>query len=182
MKEKTKLYIKTGICSLCQDELHIPMFDIDLSLGRMDFVIAQLKKMQERYKTGTLYLFTTKNGFHCYGLDKFTLSDINRMYYTLKGADANHRQIAFYYRKHYVLRLGGDISFTYRLRQNTYRKKSNAHRILLNKLFDIQIPESELFDNYTSILLEQYPQRGKGHITEDIKALSFGKNASEEMN
>ena len=158
--------MKTGICSLCQDELHIPMFDIDMSIGRMDIVIDELRKLQERYEPGTLYLFTTKNGFHVYGLDKFTLDDLNRMYYTLECGDKDHRQIAYYYRKHYVLRLGKDISYTYALRQQTTREKSTAHRMLLNKLYRLNIPDGELFDDHTSILLEQYPQRGKGHITE----------------
>jgi opacity protein-like surface antigen len=163
-----KLYMKTGICSLCSDERHIPMFDIDLSIGKMDAVIADLKKMQKKHKAGDLYVFTTKNGFHVYGLDKFSLSDVNRMYYTLDHGDKAHRRIAFYYRKHYVLRLGNDISFTYKLKQQTSREKSNAHRIFLNKYFGLQIPETELFDQSTSLLIEHYPQRSKGHIPEAI--------------
>jgi len=163
-----KLFMKSGVCSLCNDGQHILMFDIDINHLYEGKIVAKLRTLQKKFNLSNIYLFQTRNGWHAWCLDKFDLDEVYKMYLTFPFSDAAHRVIGYYYRKHYVLRTGSDIKLDQTLKQHYTveqegRTKSNAHRIFLNYMYNTHIDRDLYFDNSKNVLLEYYPQKPKGH-------------------
>jgi len=72
------------------------MFDIDIAHVYGGKVVAKLRTFQKKHNLSEIYLFQTKNGWHAWCLEKFTLDEVYNMYLGLGLADAAHRVIGYY--------------------------------------------------------------------------------------
>ena len=76
-------------------------------------------------------------------------------------SDKKHDVIG-YKRNGWVLRIGDDKRIeTVLLGIQQYYPKSNAHRILLESLFDIKICRTYAFDSFSNVLFEKYKRKDK---------------------
>jgi len=145
------------------------MLDIDIKdIAYRDLVSRSLRELQKAFSLSDIYLFKTTNGYHAYCLDKHTLKETWTICKNFKYEDENHGYIGYAYRKYWVLRIGDDIYPIETIkafgedRKDQEVEKSNAHRMFLNQRYkSINIKIDLYYDEYTDILVEEYPQREK---------------------
>lgn len=143
-----------GYSSETIDGKHILMFDVDniYSYSRM---IKHIKKLQVKYCLSDFFIFKTRGGFHLVCLDKFFISQVMEIKRFFNIDDKLHNMISFD-RGKWILRLGDDIILIDIVVSNGIHEKSNAHRQLLNIYFCMNIKETDDYDIFGNIVMENY--------------------------
>src|SRR3990172_1582517 len=66
-----------GIQDICCDGLRVLFLEYDEKL-RYDWLIAELKRIQQEFKLSNIYIFeSSKDSYHCFCMDKLTSKEIN---------------------------------------------------------------------------------------------------------
>ena len=148
---------ETGFNSITHDKKHVLLWDFDNDNIRD--ITECLIEIQKYFNLSTVYILSSRNGYNAICLDKF--SDFRAFY--IKSltilSDKKHDVIG-YKRNGWVLRMGEDKKIDSILYGNHRNyPKSNAHRELLNKLFNYSINKTLAYDNFTDILFEKYKRK-----------------------
>lgn len=148
-----------GFNSICQDKKHVLLLDYDVEHARLKDIENNLEYAQRRYNLSTFYIIQSTRGYNAICLTK--LSRENNMYIRdkLMLLDETHNKIGFK-RNGWVLRYGDDKKVISILANNNVKSnKSNAHRIILEVLYDTIVPKDASFDDFTHVLFEKYIQK-----------------------
>ena len=128
------------------------------------YVYENIKSLQVTFNLSDFYVFSSsinRKGCHAVCLDKVNLKTLIRI---MKhgNVDEFYIDIPKFFKKHWLLRLSEkkaeQIKFLGQIFSNTSSyERSNAHRILLNNLFDIGILKDKTYDNHTKLFGAFYP-------------------------
>lgn len=172
LRELTKDII--GMGSVCEDGEHCLFFDLDNinELALRNGIVT----LQREYELGDCYVFrTSTDSYHAVFLDKLSRGMIINLHDHFSSITPkwdnqgliNH-DISSLRRKYWTLRLnsrGGDqIKHVSTLKSPhlvSWNKKSNAHRVLLNKLYNLNIEKTPDFDDYTNVIFDHYTAKKK---------------------
>jgi len=148
-----------GYTSRTQDGKHIIMMDYDFD--KLEWIEDEIKALQEDFKLGNAYIFKSNKGYHVVIPDKVAYGELITI---LKNSsvDPNHYYVPKMYGTQLItLRVsekdGKKPQFIKEIKSkyNNNRKKSKAHIIFLNKIFNLNIP-LENTDNYTKLIWAKY--------------------------
>ena len=150
---------ETGFNSMTKDNKHIILWDFDNE--PLKDIIECLIEIQKYLALSDIFIITSRNGYNAVCLDKYS----RRHAFFIKSltilSDKNHDVIGFK-RNGWVLRIGDDKKIeTVLLSNQRMYPKSNAHRILIERLFDIKLTKTSAFDNYNNVLFEKYKRKPK---------------------
>ena len=151
-----------GVGSITQDALHVMFFDFDNKTLKQIKQI--MKPLQTRYDLSDCLIFkTSENNYHGIILDKLTFGAIIDIHQDMEKYDTSHDMHAVK-RGYWVLRItdkqGSKIVYETTLKnlpKIVSWTKSNAHRILLNKLYDLEILKTAGYDDYEHLCFDDYP-------------------------
>ena len=159
MKDKNigdkKDIVEYGYTSCCDtDFVSILMWDFDGNI-RLKDIIKSLSEIQRKYVLSEIYIIKTRNGYHAVCLDKFKFIDALNIISNTRFIDKTFIKISRK-RNHFVHRIGDDRKLVWIIYPRAVyyscicrREKSNAHRILLEKMFHIEIRKDKFFDKNT---------------------------------
>lgn len=163
-----------GYGSKCVDGKHVLLLDYDDE--KPEHIMMDLQGLQKQFKLHEIYLFKSRNGYNAICLDKFDLSDAFTIKMHSAYSDPKHNRIGFE-RGNWVLRIGEDKLYVTSVTQYINRdldyysnspliigrssikryKMSNAHRMVLNKIFDLYIPKvNGMYDDNTQTPIDMY--------------------------
>jgi hypothetical protein len=150
-----------GFGSITQDELHIPVFDLDNK--KLAQVKKEIRELQETYNLSNAYIFqSSENNYHAIILDKLSFGMVIDLHRAIKNYDSRH-DVKAVKRGYWVLRLSKKgnktIRYVTRLKRKPARSswsRSNAHRVLLEKIYNIKIKKSNGFDNHIHLIMDKY--------------------------
>jgi len=148
---------ETGFNSKTTDCKHIILWDFDSD--SLKDIVECLTEIQKYFSLSNIFIIKSRHSFNAICLDKYS----KRYVFFIKSltmlSDKKHDIIGFK-RNGWVLRIGDDKKIETVLLSNQYSyPKSNAHRELLEKLFDINIFKTSYFDNHSKILFEKYKRK-----------------------
>lgn len=160
-----KRYIEAeGTYSLCSDGKHIIYLDYDnLDIRAVDL---EIKNLQDDFNLGTFYIFqSSENSYHAVCLDKVRSKEYEQII-AATNCDLDFKRYNRFNRMaSRVLRFskknGNNIKYLYSQISRGHRKKSEAHRIFLNKMFSLDIPGGFTFDDETKLFLCKYKTKIK---------------------
>lgn len=146
-----------GYCSETKEGKHIILWDFDTSLAYLDRIMQELERIQKEYSLSEIYLIRSKNGYNAVCLTKCSKEECFHIKQETFKSDNIHNSIGLE-RNNWVLRLGEDKLFSAVLRKKAVHmwQKSNAHRLLLNNYFNLNIEKDIRFDGYTTIKFESW--------------------------
>ena len=145
------------ISSQTEDNKHILIWDFD----RIDVydMLKSLSKMQSYNGLGVIYIFESRWGFNAVCLDKLIDKEVYNIKLNTRYDDYWHNNIG-YKSNSWAWRIGNDKHYLKHLLPTDdyqYRIQSNAHKIFLEKQFNIQV-NFGIFDTYTDLIIESYTQ------------------------
>jgi len=150
---------ETGFNSITTDNKHIILWDFDNN--SLKDVTECLIEIQKYFNLSNIYIISSRNGYNAVCLDKYIKDKIFWIKSLTILSDKTHDVIG-YKRNGWVLRMGKDKKIEQiLLGKQRACPKSNAHRILVETLFDIKIFKSSAFDDYTNVLFEKYKRKNK---------------------
>ena len=153
---------ETGFNSITTDKRHIILWDFDTD--SLKDIVECLIEIQKYFMLSNIFIISSRHGYNAICLDKYTKDKVFNIKSLTMLSDKKHDVIG-YKRNGWVLRIGDDKKIeTVLLSIQQYYPKSNAHRKLLENLFDIEICETYAFDNSTKILFEKYKRKEKSVI------------------
>jgi len=148
-----------GYTNKCRGNNYIIMIDYDTE----DFeqVIDDVKFVQQKHELSDFYIFRTTKGYHAVCLDKVTWLELK---YILEDSNCDSAFKFFPYtigKKMHTLRLskkrGKDVLFCGVTKSHfNERDKSNAHFLMLRKLFNIPPLQLNNLDDETEIIISGY--------------------------
>lgn len=153
---------ETGFNSMTTDNKHVILWDFDNDL--LKDIVECLIEIQKHLSLSDIFIISSRNGYNAVCLDKY-----DRHYtFFIKSltilSDKKHDVIG-YKRNGWVLRIGDDKKIeTVLLSSQRMYPKSNAHRKLLETLFDIKLMKTSAFDNYEIVLFEKYKRKVKHEV------------------
>lgn len=144
---------------------HILMMDLDFMTRQRAVSVAET--IIKRYRTSDIYLVSSSPGhYHLFCLDKFPFKEVLGIVKQYCN-DVNYYKIRSRY-KELILRAtlkGQYMPKFYKaiVSPHRRRKRSNAHRILLSRIYGLNMEWNHSFDNNTKIHLDYYRtiRRGK---------------------
>ena len=170
LRELTKNII--GMGSICEDGQHCLFFDLDNINDKQ--LRSGIVKLQKSYDLGDCYVFhTSKSSYHAVFLDKMSrgfVINLHENFATLTKKWDNtgliNHDMSSLRRRYWTLRLnsrGSDkITYSHTIKNNSVElPKSNAHRLLLNKLHKLNIKKTKDFDNFKNIVFDHYTAKKK---------------------
>ena len=150
---------ETGFNSITTDKRHVILWDFDTDC--LKDIVECLIEIQKYFTLSNIFILSSRNGFNAICLDKYTKDKVFNIKSLTILSDKKHDVIG-YKRNGWVLRIGDDKEIeTVLLGIQQYYPKSNAHRKLLENLFDVEICKTYAFDNSTKILFEKYKRKDK---------------------
>lgn len=169
---------ETGFNSTTTDKKHVILWDFDNDI--LKDIVECLIEIQKYNNLSDLYIISSRHGYNAICLDKYTIDKVFFIKSLTMLSDKKHDIIGFK-RGGWVLRIGDDKKIETVLLgiQRTY-SKSNAHRILLEKLFNIKIYKSSAYDDYTEVLFEKY-KRKKAEVTDGKEKKNKIRNGIPEQ-
>jgi hypothetical protein len=144
-----------GFNSRCEDGKHIIIWDYD-AVEYKD-IISSLNYIQENYRLGNIYIFKTFNGYNAVSLSKLYFEEVYKLKKNTRYSDYQHNEMGHKLGK-WVMRVGEDKYIIKTLGNNIVsdNELSNAHKIFLEKIFNVKINESGKFDNLSKMEIETY--------------------------
>ena len=148
---------ETGFNSITHDKKHVLLWDFDSE--SISDVTECLLGIQKYFNLSTIYIISSRNGYNAVCLDKF--SDFRAFFVkSLTILSDKKHDVIGYKRNGWVIRIGNDKKIDSILYGNHKNyPKSNAHRELLNTLFNFDIVKTSAYDDYTKILFEKYMRK-----------------------
>lgn len=151
----------TGVGSNAKNEQHIIMLDIDeMPLGEL---IARIKVAQKEMELSDFHIIqSSKKGIHCYCLDKLSFGEVINVHRDYFSEESYLYDKFALKRGYWVLRItekkGFKPKYLMTIKSNhNYWEKSNAHRVLLNKLHsNLEIEEDETYDLNEEVPIHTY--------------------------
>lgn len=154
-----------GYGSRCSNGQYVLFLDYDST--PYDWIVEEIRLLQQRYTLGTAYTFSTKHGYHVVFLEKFFIGEIVDMM-NVTTCDKNYKEIPLYYgRRIWVLRHSDKKNETIKYREAVHTNhpdvilpvRSLAHKTFLQKNF--KIPEKDFahgsdYDNNKELTLAFY--------------------------
>ncbi len=151
----------SGVSSIAGERKHVLFLDLDGHT--LDQTIKLAYEMIDKYYLSDCYIVcSSQNNHHLICLDKF---DFGRVLSILKrhahGQWVKYRSES----RDFVLRLSrkGNKSKPRLMciieSPHEIRKKSNAHRILINRIYRLDIPKNHMFDDTTKLKVHFYRTR-----------------------
>ena len=149
-----------GYTNQCINGSYVLFLDFDNVFP--SYVYDNIKKVQKKFKLSDFYVFqSSANGYHAVCFDKVGYELLVKiMWYA--DVDEYFIVVPEEHKKHWILRLSrkDGIPVIFTSKQPSPHKnyeKSNAHRILLNNLFSLDIAKDECFDSETKLHGAFYP-------------------------
>lgn len=151
-----------AISSLCNDNQHILMLDIDENIS-LEEVLMYCTPIINKYNLSDIYVINSTKGYNLFSLDKLPFNFIKMIGQEFPIFDKQF--LVFGYRRgYYDLRLGVDKKYITKVDGNKYVNKSNAHRLFFNWFFDLNIENDAFFDHETKIGIVEYESEKYGYI------------------
>lgn len=148
---------ETGFNSVTFDDKHVILWDFDTDCFKD--IVECLTEVQKYFKLSTIYIITSENGYNAVCLDKYRRNKVFWIKSLTVLSDKTH-DIIGYKRNGWVLRIGDDKRIeTALLSLQRFYPKSNAHRELMEKIFNTKIHKTQSYDNSTKILFEKYKRK-----------------------
>ena len=151
-----------GVGSITQDALHVMFFDFDqANTWEIQKVV---KPIQIRYDLhDCLILESSPNNYHGIINSKLTFGSIIDIHQDMENYDPAHDMHSVK-RGYWVHRItdkeGHKIKYVTTLKHKPTKKvwkRSNAHRILMNKLYNLRLPKTPEHDNFEHLCFDDYP-------------------------
>ena len=151
IKEECRSINLPAISSKTVDNMHILIWDFD-SVNLYD-VLKSLSYSQKRNGLGYIYVFKTLWGYNAVCLDKFHIKEVREIKLNTRFSDYWHTQIGYiqgawcWFINNTDKKLIKVMPYT-----STFvnRQQSNAHRLYLKKIYDIDINFGK-FDKFINI-------------------------------
>jgi len=160
---------ETGYSSITQDGKHIILWDFDSN--ELNEVTECLMHIQKYFALSNIYLLSSRHGYNAVCFDKYHKDKVFFIKSLTVLSDKIH-DIIGYKRNGWVLRIGDDKKIeTVLLSKQRFFSKSNAHRLLFERLFDINIVKTNAFDEFENVLFEKYKRK--------IKEVNNGKEKNQ---
>lgn len=142
-----------GFNSITSDNKHVILWDFD-DVTAKD-TSESLIKIQKRFNLSDIYIILSRNGYNAICLDKYTKNKVFLIKSLTTLSDKQH-DISGYNHEGWTLRIGNDKKLDAVLlgNQRCY-PKSNAHRQLLEILFNVKMKKTFAFDSFDTILFER---------------------------
>lgn len=161
-----------GVGSICENGEHCLFFDLDDINDEQ--LTSGILAIQKRYFLGSCYVLrTSSSSYHAIFLDKMSRGMVINAHDDfrdcVKDWDSrgliNH-DISSLRRRYWTLRIsnrGNDrITYVKTIESKSGRwSKSNAHRLLLNKLHSLKIGKSDDFDDCQKLVFDKYTAKKK---------------------
>lgn len=151
-----------GVSSHAGYTKHVIMLDIDNCTEEQAISIAQ--NIILRSKTSDFFVIESSKGhYHLICLDKVDWETLNKMIkdYSdpawLKYRGKSNNLVIRVSKKKTMPKL------RFQIQGKGYRVKSNAHRLLLELIYDVAIKKDKYFDNSTKVELHVYETRRDNH-------------------
>ena len=157
MAVKTRTEENICISSYCGNGEHIIIWDFDQI--EMYDILKALSKIQDFHGLGSIYIFKSVWGYNALCLDKIFVEEVYNIKYYTRWADYWHTKIG-YEQGNWSFKINSDKYFFKILlptKNHKDRVQSNAHKIFLQKYFDINSFEGK-FDNSNDVIIESYKQ------------------------
>jgi len=151
IKEQCRSLKLPAMSSETKDNKHIIIWDFD-NIKLYD-VLKSLSYAQKRNGLGYIYIFKTLWGYNAICLDKFHIKEVKEIKLNTRFSDYWHTQIGYtqgswcWFINNSDKRLIKVMPYTSNYKK---REQSNAHRLYLKKIYDIDINFGK-FDKYTTI-------------------------------
>jgi len=144
---------ETGFNSITTDNKHIILWDFD-GVSKKD-VSESLIEIQKQFNLSNIFLLLSRNGYNAICLDKYTRDKVFLIKSLTTLSDKQH-DISGYKHNGWTLRIGNDKKLdTVLLGVQRNYPKSNAHRQLLEVLFDVKLMKISSFDGFGTVLFEK---------------------------
>lgn len=143
----------TGFNSITTDKRHIILWDFD-NITAKD-ASESLIEIQKLFNLSDIFIILSRNGYNAVCLDKYTKDKVF-LIKSLTTLDDKQHGISGYKHNGWTLRIGDDKKLdTVLLGTQRSYPKSNAHRKLLEILFNITLLKTSAFDNFETVLFER---------------------------
>lgn len=147
-----------AISSLCRDGNHILIWDFDIlkqpkNLYKIEFSLGNVQRI---FLLSKIYIFESRNGYNAVCLDKLNKNEVGNIKNLTAFDDKKHLEQGILY--NWKLRIGTDKKFVSSVEVENFKHhtKSNAHRIALNNMFNMDIDNDVYFDDSMDICLYSY--------------------------
>lgn len=146
-----------AISSLCEDGKHVIFWDFDVEKNPKTIyrIENSIKVIQRQFLLSKIYILESRCGYNAICLDKLDKNTVGNIKNLTTYDDRRHLEQGLTY--NWKLRIGGDkkhisttdLGFTGFVR-------SNAHRLALDRMFNIKIGYTRFFDESRKICLYSY--------------------------
>lgn len=161
-----------GVGSICENGEHCLFFDLDDINEKM--LTSGITAIQRGYDLGNCYVLrTSSSSYHAVFLDKMSRGMVINVHDDFRDFVPDWRceglinhDISSLRRRYWTLRISDrkndKIRYVKTIRhKSSFWKKSNAHRILLNKLHGLDIRKTGDFDNCETLVFDRYSAKKK---------------------
>jgi len=151
IKEESRTVKMPTVTSKTTDNMHVLIWDFDNI--DLDAVLRSLSYTQKINGLGYIYIFKTLHGFNAICLDKFHIKEAREIKLNTRFSDYWHTKLGYiqgawrWFINNKDKKLIKILSYTSNYKK---RQQSNAHRLYLKKIYDIDINFGK-FDKFTSI-------------------------------
>jgi hypothetical protein len=150
-----------GMTNRCIDGKYVLFLDFDGH--QYDHVLEEMKLFQKKHDLSDLFVFeSSPNNYHVVGIDKMTLTRYRKIMGET-SSDLAYRDVPFWFgKKAWILRLGYKNGYLPKLvtilkgKRNGV-EKSNAHILLLEKIYKIPKKRYGRRDQFTTVHGATYP-------------------------
>ncbi len=161
-----------GFGSVCENGEHCLFYDLD-NISEQQ-LRGGILAIQKAYDLGSCYVFrTSKSSYHAVFLDKLSRGMVINLHDHFRNITPNwdgegliNHDISSLRRQYWTLRLSGrgydHIIHLFTLPSTSkYWRKSNAHRLALQKLHGLTIRKTKDFDDYIGVVYDNYSAKKK---------------------
>lgn len=154
---------RLGFTSRTQDGFHVSLLDCDY-VRDYQMLKDAVVYLQDLFDLSDYYVIATKTGYHIICLDRLTFYEALSIYdkfVQIGYGDRKHYEIGAK-RSKWTLAIDEDKrKFDIVRSVRGARRKSNAHRLLLNTLYDFEIEKDSKFDDFTTLEFEIFNKKIK---------------------
>lgn len=147
-----------AVSSLCEDGMHVIFWDFDISPCEKSLFKVEnaLSFIQQQYKLSQIYILETRNGYNAICLDKFDAKKIYEIKDKTAFDDRKHNEFGLR-SNNWKFRAGREKKHVGLVNCNFMcYNKSNTHRVMLGRWYNINIIKDFAFDGSNNIKLDAY--------------------------
>lgn len=147
-----------AISSLCEDGKHVIFWDFDVQKNPKTFykIENSLKAIQRQFLLSKIYLLDSRCGYNAICLDKLDKNTVGNIKNLTPYDDRRHLEQGLTY--NWKMRIGPDKKLITNIDVAGFSNfvRSNAHRIALERIYNIKIDYTRYFDESRNICLYSY--------------------------